>query len=566
LSLQEVEESLESTEQNNSFFEKAVRLLGLPACKAFLRDGQVMPVNFVPYGGVVTTPARQTVARLFPKTLAGATLMLAADGANPRPRPGLRVAALFSGGPASGGHNVIVGLKRILKGNTLLGVRGGPAGLLAGDLFEIQDGDLPRLANTGGFDFLGTDRTRIRTKEQLGLVENICLKHSLDAIVIIGGDDSNTNAVTLAEHLFSVYPDGKGVQVIGVPKTMDGDLQYGHHLPVSFGFDTATKVYSELVGNILQDTLSSRKYWHFIRLMGRTASHVTLEVALQTKPTVTLIAEELSWQRRTLRSVVDEISHAVITRSASGKDYGVVLVPEGLLEAIPEVGELLEQIDIAIARHAADIAAMPLDQRARLIAEQLDADKSALFRSLPGYMQETLVADRDAHGNLRVSQIQTEILLGDLVTARVAELSSDTPLAINHHFFGYEGRCGVPTRFDAAFCYNLGLTAGSLVLDGRTGYMASVTDLDKGGVPVAIPLPGMLHEEERDGKTEVVIQKALVTQSSPAFRFFAARREQWMRDDRISSPGPRQLWGTSADQLPFTVALNQGYDSLRFRF
>jgi len=437
-------------------------------------------------------------------------------------------------------------------------VKAGPKGLLEGDLFEIADDAVQRITNTGGFDFLGSDRTKIKTPEQFEAVKKTCKDFNLDALVIVGGDDSNTNAVFLAEYLFD-----EGVQVIGVPKTIDGDLQAGKLLPISFGFDTATKIYAEMVGNILQDTPSSRKYWHFIKLMGRAASHVALEVALQTRPAVTLISEEVAERKSSLKEIVEEIAQVVVKRSQKKINHGVVIVPEGLIEFIPEMTGMISALNEVMGSQQ-DLDALALAQRRELIAAKLDAANLALYDSLPEFIRDMLLLDRDSHGNLPVSQIPTEKLLIEMVGRRVKELDPKLKFSTNSHFFGYEGRCGAPSLFDAAFTFNLGLTAGSLVLDGRTAYMASVTDFHKGGRPLALPLTGLLNIERRHSKEEIVIEKALVRTQSPAFRFFAGRRQSWAEADCFSSPGPRQFWGPTSRQAPILVALNQGYPSLKF--
>jgi pyrophosphate--fructose-6-phosphate 1-phosphotransferase len=536
-------------EKNNSLFEKNIRKIKVPVFKKFRKNGKLVPLTFDPTGKVLETKDSAAVAKAFPKVVgASSNKLLSGSKANKKPAKGMRVAVLFSGGPAAGGHNVIAGLKAILgKNNILLGVKAGPKGLLEGALFEITDADVKRVLNTGGFDLLGSDRTKIKTDEQFRQVENVCKKNELDAIVIIGGDDSNTNAAVLAEYLY-----GK-VQVIGVPKTVDGDLQVDGLLPISFGFDTATKIYAEMVGNILQDTPSSRKYWHFIKLMGRAASHVALEVALQTRPPICLISEEIAEKRSSLGEIIDSIAQTVVARAKKKMNYGVVLIPEGIVEFIPEMNVLILELNDALAHNGPDEA-----------VARLSPTGAQLFRSLPAYIQEMLLAERDSHGNLQVSLIPTERLLIDMVARRVKEIDPGVKFSTLNHFFGYEGRCGAPSQFDAAYTYNLGLVAGSLILDGKTGYMAALTDLDKGGKALGIPLTGLIHVEHRHGKDEMVIEKALVGTDSPAFKFFASRREAWAIDDRFTSPGPRQLWGPTTKQLPISVALNQGYKGLEF--
>jgi pyrophosphate--fructose-6-phosphate 1-phosphotransferase len=536
-------------EKNNSPFEENIRKIKVPVFKKFHSNSKLVPLSFEPTGRTLETKNSAAVAKAFTKVVgASKNKLLSGSKINKKPAKGKRVAVLFSGGPAAGGHNVIAGLKAVLgKNNTLLGVKAGPKGLLRGDLFKITDDAVKHILNTGGFDFLGSDRTKIKTNDQFQKVKNVCENNKLDAIVIVGGDDSNTNAAVLAEHLY-----GK-VQVIGVPKTIDGDLQVGDLLPVSFGFDTATKIYSEMVGNILQDTPSSRKYWHFIKLMGRAASHVALEVALQTRPPVCLISEEIAQKRSSLGEIIDSIARIVVARAKKMINHGVVLIPEGIVEFIPEMNVLISELNDALSHYGQTEA-----------VSHLSAASAQLFRSLPEYIQKMLLAERDAHGNLQVSLIPTERLIIDMVARRVKEIDPDVKFNTLNHFFGYEGRCGAPSLFDAAYTYNLGLVAGSLILDGRTGYMAALTDLDKGGKALGIPLTGLIHVERRHGKDEMVIEKALVRTDSPAFKFFASRREDWANEDRFTSPGPRQLWGPTAKQVPISVALNQGYKGLEF--
>lgn len=561
-------EQLIQTEAHQSIFESAVRQLPLPVCAAFGSSSSPQPVSFKNTGRVLSTKDSDAVRAQFPQSVAASNnVVLTSSGSSPATVQGKRIAVLFSGGPAAGGHNVVCGLKRVLgAGNTLLGVRAGPKGLLKGSLFEITDANVDFILNTGGFDFLGSDRTKIKSDEQFAQVRETCIKHRLDAIVVVGGDDSNTNAAVLAESLFTgVKADGSGVQVIGVPKTIDGDLQIGDLLSISFGFDTATRIYSEMVGNILQDTSSSLKYWHFVKLMGRSASHVALEVALQTKPAITLISEEIAANQESLASIIDRVARVIVERSHRGMNYGVLLAPEGLIEFIPEMNAMIADLNDVLAHHAAEFAAQADDARPAFVGSRLSPENASLLASLPHYIVNMLLAERDSHGNLQVSLIPTEQLLIDMAKQRVRELDANVPFAAHSHFLGYEGRCGAPTLFDAAYTYNLGLTAGSLILDGRTGYMATITGLASGGAPQAIPLAGLLNIERRHGKDEFVIEKALVKMDSPAMQYFVSRREAWAASDLFSSPGPRQFWGPTTDQLPISVALNSGADTLMFR-
>ncbi len=584
---------LEQTEKGKSVFENQIRQMSLPVIKDFVENGVVVPAEFAPSTeGLPTSKDVAAVQAGFPNLypVTGTTVLQAST--NNRPKTiGKRVAVLFSGGPAAGGHNVLVGLKKVLGSqNTLLGIKNGPKGLLEGKTFEITEEALKTIVNTGGFDFLGSDRTKIKTSEQFTQVKTVCHDQKIDALVVVGGDDSNTNAAVLAEYLFkNVHADGRGVQVLGVPKTIDGDLQVDTLLPISFGFDTATKTYAELVGNILQDTPSSRKYWHFIKLMGRSASHVALEVALQTKPAVTFVSEEIEERKYSLSHIVDIICRAVARRAGKGINHGVVLIPEGLIEFIPEMKQLIKELNEVMA-HSEKMLRETHDmgEKKNFIYGKISAESAKLMASLPDEFENMLLLDRDSHGNLQVSQIPTEKLLIEMAMTRLHEMKADpTPFfgdaegqidlnpeevarfvkskfSTNNHFFGYEGRCGAPSRFDAAYCVNLGITVGSLVLTGKSGYMAAVTALDKGGKALALPLSGLINVERRHGKDEMVIEKALVKTDSPAFKFFQACRDRWSREDCFASPGPRQLWGPVSSQIPMTVALNQGYAGLSF--
>ena len=467
-----------------------------------------------------------------------------------------RVAVLFSGGPAAGGHNVLLGLAKYLgQKNQLFGVRRGPKGLINGDLFEISLDLLQSVQNGGGFNFLMSDRTKIKTEEQFLSVEAVVKKFKLDAIVIIGGDDSNTNAAVLAQRLLNL-----NCSVVGVPKTIDGDLQVGSHLPITFGFDTATKIYSEMVGNILQDTASSVKYWHFVKLMGRSASHVTLEVGLQTRPAVTLVSEEVAKKQYSLQDIVSKIASVVVKRFESGICHGVVLVPEGIIEFIPEFNELIQALNDWLPTCTDQFSSY--EECLPLLRNALSPALYTLFTSIPSDIGIMLLSDRDAHGNLQVSLIQTEQLLARMVMHHIEENHSSVPFNYLTHFFGYEGRCGAPTRFDAFYTYNLGQVAGALALNAKTGYLAAITDFDKGGRALGIPLASLVVSERREGVETLVIEKALVTLDSPAFRYFESRRSDWEKTDCFMSPGPRQYWGAFSNQLPMTVALNQSYDSL----
>ena len=566
--MSQLNNNLVNMEKHHSSFENFVRTLPVPILKEFVKGSSLQAVGFKKSNQVLTTKDVVAITKEFPLSIEKSeNKILVTDGIiNIK---GKRIAVLFSGGPASGGHNVVVGIKKALgEHNTLLATKAGPKGLLAGEFFEITDKMVASICNTGGFDFMGSDRTKIKTEEQFSQVKEVVTKHKIDTVIIVGGDDSNTNAAVLAELLAPL-----GVTVIGVPKTIDGDLQLGDLLPISFGFDTATKIYAEMVGNILQDTASSLKYWHFVKIMGRAASHVALETSLQTRPAYTIISEEILEKKMSLAQVIDDIASVIKLRADKGINHGLVLIPEGFIEFIPEMQVLLAEMDEIMGHNLDKIATMDIITKKEFIMSNLNAQTKALYQELPDSIQDMLLLERDSHGNLPLSQIPTETLVIEMVKARIAKLqvnaSKDTLFssykfnALNH-FFGYEGRCGAPTLFDAAYCLNLGLVAGSLALGGHTGYMAAITDLQNGGVAQAIPLTGLLNIERRHGQDEFVIEKALVKLDSPAFEFFVSRRKQWSESDCFTSPGPRQLMGPVAKMLPITVALNRNYENLSF--
>ncbi|MGL5955239.1 MAG: diphosphate--fructose-6-phosphate 1-phosphotransferase [Brevinema sp.] len=564
--MSELNNKLINMEKHRSPFENFIRALSVPVLKEFVKGSSLQAVQFKKSNQVLTTKDSEAITLAFPLTIEKSeNKILSVDGT--LDVSGKRVAVLFSGGPASGGHNVVVGIKKALgANNTLLAVKQGPKGLLAGDFFEITDAMVDDICNTGGFDFMGSDRTKIKSQEQFAQVQEVVVKHKLDTIIIVGGDDSNTNAAVLAELLAP-----QGVAVIGVPKTIDGDLQLGDLLPISFGFDTATKIYSEMVGNILQDTSSSLKYWHFVKIMGRAASHVALETALQTRPAYTIISEEVLEKKYSLAQVINEIAEVIKYRAEKGINHGLVLIPEGFIEFIPEMRIMLSQMDEIIGHSIEEFAAMDVQQKKVFMLKKFDEKTQTLYQALPSSIQAMLLLDRDSHGNLPLSQIPTETLVIEMVADRIKEIqqSSEAYFATYkfsplNHFFGYEGRCGAPTLFDAAYCLNLGLVAGSLALGGYTGYMAAVTDLQQGGRAQAIPLTGLLNIERRHGQDEFVIEKALVKLNSPAFEFFVSRRKAWAQGDCFTSPGPRQLTGSVAKQVPITVALNRSYENLNF--
>ncbi len=573
------------TAGKHSPLEEAIRKLPIPISLVFKgKDGKIRPAAFKETDMQLVCKGHERIAEVFPRTVEkNRSIILEAVPADASsPVKGKKVAVLFSGGPAAGGHNVLAGLAVALgEENHLFGIRKGPKGLINGDLFEIKKDNIKSIINIGGFDFLGTDRTKIKTPEQFQKVKETVVKNNLDGLVVIGGDDSNTNAAFIAEYLAR---EGVDCAVIGIPKTIDGDMAAGKYLPISFGFDTATKIFSELVGNLTQDAASAVKYYHFVKLMGRTASKITLEVALQTKPAVTLISEEIAEKNLSLDQIVDYVVRIITERRLKGINHGVILIPEGLIEFIPEMGRLIGELNKVLAEYESDITDLPtLENKREFIYPHLSAQSAQLMASLPPDIQEMLILDRDDHGNVKVSQIETEKLLIDKIRYRMSEIKRHadrffgdgdgkikaTPeqiegfkkatLSTQSHFLGYEGRSSKPTKFDAAFTFLLGLTAGSLVLAGKTGYMAAITDFDKGGRVLALPIAGMITTEMRKGKEEFVIEKSLVSLKSPSFKVFAENRDKWAAEDLFSSPGAIQYWGPTSSQIPIIVALDQGY-------
>ncbi len=463
----------------------------------------------------------------------------------------LKVGVILSGGPAPGGHNVIAGLFDGLKaGNpasTLTGFKGGPGGLVDNKTIEITAELLARYRNTGGFDIIGSGRTKIETPEQFEAAFATAQGLKLDAVVVIGGDDSNTNAALLAEFFAAKK---SSIAVIGVPKTIDGDLK-NEDIEASFGFDTATKLYAELVGNIERDSASGRKYWHFVKLMGRSASHIGLEVALQTRPNVALISEEIEAKKSSLGDIVNEICASVSARADAGENFGVVLVPEGLIEFVPEMKALISELNELLARHDAEYKALQgVEAQKAFISGKLKSTEAGLFKSLPGEIQAQLLWDRDPHGNVQVSRIETEKLLAAMVKARLAELAKagayKGKFDFQTHFLGYEGRCAFPSNFDADYCYSLGYTAFALVACGLSGYLSSVKNLAAPAdqwIAGGVPLVSMMNIERRHGQDKPVIRKALVELEGRPFKTFAAARAAWAASSDFRVPGPMQYFG-----------------------
>ncbi len=476
----------------------------------------------------------------------------------------INVGVILSGGQAPGGHNVISGLfdgiKKLNPANRLYGFILGPGGLVDHNYMELTADIIDEYRNTGGFDIIGSGRTKLEKKEQFDKGLEILKALDIKALVIIGGDDSNTNACVLAEYYKAI---GADVQVIGCPKTIDGDLK-NSEIETSFGFDTATKVYSEVIGNIMRDCNSAKKYWHFVKLMGRSASHVTLECALQTHPNITLIGEEVEAKEQTLDDVVNYIAEAVADRATRGMNYGVVLVPEGLIEFIPAIKKLIAELNDMLAANQADFDLVADAKKIDYVLKHLSADNAAIFKSLPLSVSRQLALERDPHGNVQVSLIETEQLLAEMVGKKLAQWKKDGlysgKFSTQHHFFGYEGRCAAPSNFDADYCYSLGFNASMLIASGKTGYMSSIKNTSKpvdqwiaGGIPITM----MMNMEKRNGEMKPVIRKALVELDGKPYRYFVAHRTQWARETDFVYPGPIQYFGPAevCDQPTKTLIL-----------
>ena len=507
---------------------------------------------------------QEEIKKLFPNTYGMPLIEFVPGEENNTKR--INIGVILSGGQAPGGHNVISGLfdavKKLNSENRLYGFLMGPGGLVDHKYIEITADFIDQYRNTGGFDMIGSGRTKLEKEDQFEKGLEIIRKLDISAIVIIGGDDSNTNACVLAEY----YAAKKyGVQVIGCPKTIDGDLK-NDQIETSFGFDTATKTYSELIGNIERDCNSARKYWHFVKLMGRSASHIALECALQTQPNICLISEEIEAKDMTLNAVVENIAKAVAHRAEQGNNFGVVLIPEGLIEFIPAIGRLIQELNDLLAAHGADYKDLDKDAQREYILSHLSKENAATFETLPEGVARQLSLDRDPHGNVQVSLIETEKLLSEMVAAKLAKWAKEGKyngtFAAQHHFFGYEGRCAAPSNFDADYCYALGTSAAQLVANGKAGYMAIVKNTTAktdewraGGVPITM----MMNMEKRNGEMKPVIRKALVELDGKPFKTFAAKRDEWAMNTDSVYPGPIQYWGPAevCDQPTKTLVLEQ---------
>lgn len=507
---------------------------------------------------------QEAIQKLFPNTY-GMPLIKFVEGEEKEYAP-LNVGVILSGGQAPGGHNVISGLfdgiKKLNPANKLYGFILGPGGLVDHNYKELTADIIDEYRNTGGFDIIGSGRTKLEKEDQFEKGYEILKELGIKALVIIGGDDSNTNACVLAEY----YAAKKyGIQVIGCPKTIDGDLK-NEMIETSFGFDTACKTYSEVIGNIERDCNSARKYWHFIKLMGRSASHIALECALQTQPNVCIISEEVEAKNMSLDDVVTYIAQAVADRAAAGNNFGTVLIPEGLIEFIPAMKSLIAELNDFLAANGEEFNSIKRSKQRDYIISKLSAENSAIYASLPEGVARQLSLDRDPHGNVQVSLIETEKLLSEMVATKLAQWKEEGKyvgkFAAQHHFFGYEGRCAAPSNFDADYCYSLGYTASMLIANGKTGYMSSVRNTTApaeewiaGGVPITM----MMNMERRHGEMKPVIQKALVKLDGAPFKAFAAVRDTWAKETSYVYPGPIQYFGPTevCDQPTKTLQLEQ---------
>ncbi|KAL6911460.1 hypothetical protein ACP4OV_000265 [Aristida adscensionis] len=496
------------------------------------------------------------IAKLFPKLFGqpSAALVQAKEAVAGKP---LKVGVVLSGGQAPGGHNVICGIFDFLqdraKGSTMYGFKGGPAGVMKCKYVELSTDFVYPYRNQGGFEMICSGRDKIETPEQFKEAEDTANKLELDGLVVIGGDDSNTNACLIAEYFRS---RNLKTRVIGCPKTIDGDLKC-KEVPTSFGFDTACKIYSEMIGNVMTDARSSGKYYHFVRLMGRAASHITLECALQTHPNIALIGEEVAAKKQTLKNVTDYITDIICKRAELGYNYGVILIPEGLIDFIPEVQKLIAELNEILAHDTVD--------EAGVWKNKLEPESKKLFEFLPPSIKEQLLLERDPHGNVQVAKIETEKMLIDMVETELGKRKSEGQYKSNFigqsHFFGYEGRCGLPTNFDASYCYALGYGAGALLQGGKTGLISSVGNLS---APVAewtvggTALTSLMDVERRHGKFKPVIKKAMVELDGAPFKKFASLRDEWAIKNRYISPGPIQFIGSGADAVNHTLLLELG--------
>ena len=547
---------------NQSPLQKA-RYQYSPKLPGMLRNG-ISEICVKEGNATQSVADQEKIAALFPNTY-GEKEITFEKGENTSAAKKQVVGVILSGGQAPGGHNVICGLYDALKAtskeNVLYGFKNGPIGLLEDNYVEFDDAYIDAYRNTGGFDIIGSGRTKLETEEQFAVAAKVCEKHGITAIVIIGGDDSNTNAAVLAEY-FAAH--NTGVQVIGCPKTIDGDLK-NEDIECSFGFDTATKTYSELIGNIERDANSAKKYWHFVKVMGRSASHVALECALETQPNICLISEEVAAKKQSLSEIVDYIADAVEKRSANGNNFGVAIIPEGVVEFVPEFKALIAEINELLAGNKTEEfnALGSWEEKYAFIEKGLTAESMAVFAILPQTIQQQLFLERDPHGNVQVSLIESEKLFSALVKDKLTERGFTGKFNALHHFFGYEGRCAFPSNFDADYCYSLGYNAFMLIQYGYNGYLSKVSNLSKPAeewVAGGMPITKMMNIERRNGEDKPVIKKALVELDGKPFKYFEANRDTWAVETAYTYPGAIQYYGPTevCDLTTRTLALEKG--------
>ena len=538
-----------------------------PKLPKMLRNG-ISEISVLEGEETTSVADQEKIKALFPNTY-GKKEITFQKGQNTSVAKKQVVGVILSGGQAPGGHNVVCGLYDALKAtnpeNVLYGFKKGPSGLLEDDYLIFDDAYIDQFRNTGGFDIIGSGRTKLETEEQFAVAAEVCKKHGITAIVIIGGDDSNTNAAVLAEY-FAAHD--AGVQVIGCTKTIDGDLK-NEDIECSFGFDTATKTYSEVIGNIERDANSAKKYWHFVKVMGRSASHVALECALQTQPNVCLISEEVAEKKMSLSQIADYIADSVEARAAKGMNFGVAIIPEGVVEFVPEFSALIAEINELLAGSKAEtFNALPnWKEKYAFIEKGLSQEAMAVFAILPEGIQQQLFLERDPHGNVQVSLIESEKLFSAIVKAKLEERKAagtyKGKFNALHHFFGYEGRCAFPSNFDADYCYSLGYNAFMLIQYGYNGYLSKVSNLSKSAdewVAGGMPITKMMNIERRHGEDKPVIRKALVELDGKPFKFFEAHREQWAKETCYTYPGAIQYYGPAevCDLTTRTLALEKG--------
>ena len=550
---------------NISSLQKA-RYEYTPKLPGMLRNG-ISEICVKEGGATQSVADQEKIKALFPNTY-GKSEITFQKGENTSEAKTHKVGVILSGGQAPGGHNVICGLYDALKAtnkeNELYGFKGGPSGLLEDDYVVFDDAYIDEYRNTGGFDIIGSGRTKLETNEQFAVVAEVCKKHGITAVVIIGGDDSNTNAGVLAEYFAA---NNTGVQVIGCPKTIDGDLK-NEDIECSFGFDTATKTYSEIIGNIQRDANSAKKYWHFVKVMGRSASHVALECALKTQPNICLVSEEVAEKKMSLSQIADYIADSVEKRAAKGMNFGVAIIPEGVVEFVPEFSVLIHEINELLAGSKADaFNALPTwKDKYAFIEGGLTKESMEVFAILPEAIQQQLFLERDPHGNVQVSLIESEKLFSALVKdkldARKAAGTYTGKFGALHHFLGYEGRCAFPSNFDADYCYSLGYNAFMLIQYGYNGYLSKVSNLSAPAnewVAGGMPITKMMNIERRHGEDKPVIKKALVELDGAPFKYFEAHRDEWAENTCFVYPGAIQYYGPAevCDITTVTLALEQ---------